>query len=283
MSFISPHRRYDHSVITQILNIYDRSSVEGSHTNEQKEYDQVIAKLFDEIYKPELSELSFDKDTISRICDNLGLFIRNIPDVIYTYRYRSQLPEAILQKGNWIIEGRGKGKYAFVKLSRDPYIQLPIDLEAVSIPDATPDMVLKHSGNDEQSMLARVRYNRIVDIFLGITTFHLQGHFRTFITEMGQVEVDDLYVGIDGDGREYVIPVGAKGRGRRERAGISHVADLIRFGKQNYPELELRPLILKGWDDGSIFILLFNTADNLEEIQVVSCKRYMLIPVGSPL
>lgn len=255
------------------------SRFEGGHTGNEREYDEIIVKLFNELYKPGLSRLEFNKDQLARICKDLGIIVKNIPDIIYTYRYRAELPRSITQKGNWAIIGKGKGKYTFVKLSRDLYVHIPTDLEIIPIPDATPGVVLKHVGVDEQSLLAKVRYNRLVDIFLGITAFHLQGHFRTFLEEIGQVEIDDLYVAVDKEGKEYVIPIGAKGPDPREKVGITHVADLINFGKQNFPELILRPVVIKEWQDGSIFMLLFNTPDNMEEIRTVSYKRYKPVPI----
>ena len=246
------------------------------------EYDRVIVKLFDDLYDPKTSYVEFTKDQITQVCLAQNINVRNVPDIIYTYRYRSSLPEAITGRGNWVIIGKGKGKYAFQKLSRSPYITFQADLETIPIPDATPGVVVKHAGTDEQSMLAKVRYNRLVDIFLSIVTFHLQGHFRTFIQEVGQLEIDDLYVGIDAEGREYTIPVGAKGADPREKVGITHVSDLIHFGKQNFPNLVLCPVTVKEWEDGSIFMVLFNTADDLEKIQIKSQKRYKLVQVKKP-
>ena len=49
----------------------------------------------------------------------------------------------------------------FVKMSRAPYFDLPVDMDRPPIPDATPQIVLEYQSNDEQAMLARVRYNRL--------------------------------------------------------------------------------------------------------------------------
>ena len=65
--------------------------------------------------------------------------------------------------------------------------------------------------SDEQALLARVRYNRLVDIFLGIACYSLQNHLRTTASNMGQVETDELYVGVDRRGSHYVVPIQAKG------------------------------------------------------------------------
>ena len=64
---------------------------------------------------------------------------------------------------------------------------------------------------DEQALLAKVRYNRLLDIFLGVATYSLQNHLRTTVAGLGQVEIDEIYVAIDKRGRQYVLPVQAKG------------------------------------------------------------------------
>lgn len=71
-------------------------------------------------------------------------------------------------------------------------------------------MVAKYAFSDEQAVLARVRYNRLIDVFLGIACYSLQNHLRTSVRGMGQVETDELYVGVDKRGVQYVIPVQAK-------------------------------------------------------------------------
>lgn len=48
--------------------------------------------------------------------------------------------------------------------------------------------------SDEQALLARVRYNRLLDIFLGLATYSLQNHLRTSVTDIGQIEVDEICV-----------------------------------------------------------------------------------------
>ncbi len=162
---------------------------------ETREYDQIIVELFRRLYKQGEPKLSFAKKDVERVVADLGLEIRNIPDIAYTYRTgRSPLPAEILKYGHWAIDGAGKGKYIFVKLNRSPYFDLPTDIEKVAIPDATPQVVLKYQSNDEQAMLARIRYNRLVDTFVGLTAYQLQGHFRTTVQNLGQVEIDDLYL-----------------------------------------------------------------------------------------
>ena len=81
----------------------------------------------------------------------------------------------------------------------------------MKIPDNTPEIIAAHALSDEQALLARLRYNRLIDIFLGITTYSLQNHLRTTVRDIGQIEIDEVYVGVDRRGCQYVIPVQAKG------------------------------------------------------------------------
>ncbi len=111
-------------------------------------------------------------------------------------------------------------------------------LATIKIPDATPSIVKKYSASDEQALLTIVRYNRLIDIFLGITCYSLQSHLRTTITGIGQIETDEIYVGVDKKGRQFIIPVQAKGGS--DKLGITQIEQDVELCKQKYPELICR-------------------------------------------
>jgi len=67
----------------------------------------------------------------------------------------------------------------------------------VKIRDATPAIIQAHALGNEQALLAKVRYNRLVDIFLGTTASSLQNHLRPTVKGIWQIEIDELYVGLD--------------------------------------------------------------------------------------
>jgi hypothetical protein len=116
---------------------------------------------------------------------------------------------------------------------------------------------------------------RLVDIFLGITCYHLQGHVRAYVTDSGQVEIDDLYLGVDTEGNRYVIPVEAKTAG--EPLGVVQVVSLNSFAQENFPDLILRSIAIKSWTDDSIFFVRFNDSLDCDEIEVIEYRRYRLI------
>ena len=79
----------------------------------EKDYDRIITNLFSTKFKEGSSEIDFTKDELVAVARKLKITLRNPPDVVYTYRSRSNLPQAILDKGNWVIKPKGKGRFSF--------------------------------------------------------------------------------------------------------------------------------------------------------------------------
>jgi len=246
-----------------------------------KVYDQVIVWVFEHVWatSERTNVVLFTKSDIEQAIKVLGLEIatKNVPDIVYTYRSgRSALPEAILKHGHWAIEGRGKGKYAFRRLERSPYFDIPTDIAITPVLDSTPQIVLKYQSSDEQAILARIRYNRLVDLFTSLTTYHLQGHFRTTVSETGQVEVDDLYIGLDVDASAYVLPLEAKIDSDRDKLGVIQVTQMVKFARQQFPDVPVRPIGVKLLADGSFLFLEFTAETDPNKIATKRYKRYQL-------
>ena len=194
---------------------------------ELNRYQKLIQKVFFDHYAVGATEFEFVRQELENGAAALGFArVRNVGDVPYSFRYRNKLPESILATQpdgrEWIILGAGKGRYRF-KLFRKANILPREELVVTDIPDATPELIRFHAMGDEQALLAIVRYNRLIDTFLGLTTYSLQNHLRTTVQGVGQIEIDELYVGLDRDGCHHVIPVQAKvGEGPdRRRTGHS--------------------------------------------------------------
>lgn len=60
-------------------------------------------------------------------------------------------------------------------------------------------------------MLAKIRYNRLIDTFTGVTRYSLQSHLRTTLPDGSQIKTDEVYVGVDKKGVHHVFPVQARG------------------------------------------------------------------------
>ncbi len=79
-------------------------------------------------------------------------------------------------------------------------------LFVTKVHDATPEIVRRFALGDEQATLARVRYNRLVDMFCKCVAYSLQNQ-QPDIKGIGQIEIDELYVGSNRQGEHFIIPV----------------------------------------------------------------------------
>lgn len=238
-------------------------------------YGRVLTRVFEQHWNAKLTEVPFSKDDVLDAAQALDLRIKNAADILYTFRSRQELPEAITKRGNWIIASRGSGLYAFVKIDGHSQVIIPKTLKAFPIPYAVPDIVAMHLPRDEQGLLTVARYNRILDVFTGLACFHLQSHVRTQIKGHGQVEIDELYVGVDKDGRGYVLPVEGKEEG--ESLGIDKAVSLSLFARAKYPSLICRPIAIIRESENQLACVEFEPADVIEKVSVLDMRRYLLV------
>ncbi|MDQ6700934.1 MAG: endonuclease, partial [Acidobacteriota bacterium] len=152
------------------------------------------------------------------------------------------------------------------------------DLIVTKIPDATPQIIIAVEAlTDEQALLARVRYNRLIDIFLGITAYSVQNHLRTTVKGMGQIEIDEIYVGVNKNGQQFVLPVQAKS-GKDKLAVIQTSQDLA-YCAEKFPGLTPRAISAQFMRQG--VIALFELTLENDEVKVVEERHYCLVPSKS--
>jgi len=246
--------------------------------DELSQYDEVILAVFNQHYHAGAIRLVFQKDELAEICRQRSITVRNIPDIIYSYRSRRSLPTEILQRGHWAIESAGRSAYAFRLLSQPPHFAIAIDeYEPIDIYNALPEVVEGLLRNDEQSLLTRILYNRLVDIFTGLTCFHIQNHYRSFVNEVGEVELDALYVGVDKDGQLFIIPLEAKSAGHGELLGRIQVAQMAGLARQDFAEMKRRLLAVKQLPDGTIAFVEFSDKLEPDDFKVISVSRFRLV------
>jgi hypothetical protein len=238
-------------------------------------YDQVIAHVFRRRWTEGATEVFFSKDDLIDAAHELKLRIKNVADILYTFRSRRGLPAGIAALGQWVISSHGSGRYAFTALSGQTLVEVPISLKCYPIPYAVPEIVAANLAEDEQGLLTIVRYNRILDVFTGLACFHLQSHVRTQVKGHGQVEIDDLYVGIDKDGRGFVLPVEAKDAG--ESLGVDKAVALTLFAQAKYPELICRPIAIIREGPEQFACVEFEPATSLAKVAVLEMRRYRLV------
>jgi hypothetical protein len=244
-------------------------------------YQALISRIFHDHFKQGSTEFEFERSELNSNAKKLKIKLPdNLGDVIYSFRYRAALPQDIVstaERGKeWIIEPAGRSRYRF-KLARINRIVPNPELLAIKIPDATPEIIAANALNDEQALLAKVRYNRLIDIFLGITTYSLQSHLRTTVENMGQIEIDEVYVGVNRNGQQFVVPVQAKS-GHDKLATIQTLQDIACCG-QKFPSLTCRPVSAQFMADD--VIALFELASKGDAVKITEERHYQLVPADS--
>jgi len=241
-------------------------------------YLAIIEEIFRNHYHEGATEAPFDREEIAKVAQKLRIELpKNLGDLIYTFRYRVALPKSISSKApagtNWIIRPAGRSQYAFVATALTAILPNSAMTET-KIPDATPGLSGMYAQSDEQALLARLRYNRLVDIFTGITCYSLQNHLRTSVLNMGQVETDEIYVGVDRRGAHYVIPVQAKGG--RDQLNIVQIEQDLAMCREKFAELICRPVAAQFMD--SDLIALFAFEEGSRGVGISMEKHYRLAP-----
>jgi hypothetical protein len=245
---------------------------------QENRYKALIEKIFFDHYKSGATEFEFDRTELITNATALNIELpKNLGDAIYYFRYRMELPEKILKTQTagrqWIIEGIGKSRYRF-RLAKENRIVPSASRVTIKIPDATPELIASYAQNDEQALLAKVRYNRLVDIFLGVTTYSLQNHLRATVKSGAQIEIDELYVGIDKEGCHYVIPVQAKGG--KDQVAVVQTQQDITWCAEKFPGIRCRAISAMFMSDDRI--AMFELTLKKDDILVVDERHYQLVP-----
>jgi hypothetical protein len=222
--------------------------------------------------------VDFAREEFESVAQRLRIKLpKNLGDLVYSFRYRADLPEkiqAMAAAGEmWIIRPIGKARYRLALVSDCP-ISPNTNLVTTKVPDATPGIVTKYAFGDEQALLARLRYNRLVDIFTGVTCYSLQNHLRTTVPAMGQVETDELYVGLDKKGAHYIFPVQAKGG--TDKLNVVQIEQDFAVCAHKFPGLLCRPIGAQFIEGGIIALFEFEQADG--NVRISSEKHYKLVP-----
>lgn len=248
---------------------------------QKNRYDAIIEQIFARHYSARKPSFDFTREEFEETATKLDVKLpKNIGDVLYSFRYRKDLPESICKTASegleWIIEGAGRAKYRF-RMAKANRIIPSENLVTIKVPDATPEIISAYAQTDEQALLAKVRYNRLIDIFLGIATYSLQNHLRTTVKEVGQIEIDEIYVGVDKYGRQFVIPVQAKGGS--DKHGVVQTQQDIACCAEKFPTLICRAISAQFMSDNKIALFELTVEDG--DIRVVEERHYQLVAAAN--
>ena len=246
-------------------------------------YGDILLRIFRANYVPGATRFEFVRTDLEAAARELGVVLpKNLGDLIYSFRFRAALPDDIVrtapQGHEWVIELAGIAKYRMV-VRRQSRIVPNLNLMEIKIPDATPEIVAANALTDEQALLAKVRYNRLIDLFLRVTAYSLQNHLRTTVPDMGQIETDEVYVAVRNTGQQFVVPVQAKGG--TDQIGAVQVFQDLALCRKRFPDLTPRPVAVQfiSSEAGEV-IAMFQLAEIDGEIRQVDEKHYRLVPAN---
>lgn len=242
-------------------------------------YDKVIQKVFFDNYEEGSEEVKFSRSELERAPDLLGIKDhKNLGDIPYSYRYRKQLPKSIRDTApegrDWVVLPDGDAKYAF-KLWALTTITSTTNHLQIKIPDSTPGLIDRYAMSDEQALLAILRYNRLIDIFLNMTCYHLQSHLRTKVRNVGQIEIDDLYIGVKSNGVHYLVTVQAKGK--NDKLSTVQFWQDAQFAKERRPEL-VSMHVGAAFLANKAGVVLYSIVESEDEMMVADEQHFRLVP-----
>lgn len=243
-------------------------------------YAVLLEHIFTSRFRPGATRVVFERTDIETAAAILDIALpKNLGDAVYSFRYRNDLPEAInataVAGTVWIIRPGGRSRYVFDMVDEAlANIRPNRALGAVKIPDATPGVIACYAKGDEQALLARLRYNRLIDIFTGVTCYSLQSHLRTTVQNLGQVETDEVYVGIDRQGAHYVLPVQAKGG--KDRLSIVQIEQDVAMCAEKFECAICRPIAAQFMEGNVIAMFAFQETEN--GVRLHKERHYQLVP-----
>jgi len=241
-------------------------------------YGDIIAAIFEHHYQGGGDTFEFERNEMEAVASTLGVELpKNLGDLIYSFRFRQPLPASITDTAppglQWIIEGAGRAIYRF-RLASSARIEPSPSLLTIKIPDATPEIIYRYAQTDEQALLAKVRYNRLIDIFLSVTAYSLQNHLRTQVAGVGQVEIDELYVALNEKGAHFVVPVQAKGG--TDQIGVVQTSQDLAYCEERFPALLPRAIAAQFMTDD--VIAMFELVVEAGDVKVRQERHYRLVP-----
>jgi hypothetical protein len=243
-------------------------------------YSRIVTRIFEERFKPGSTEVPFSREDIVTTARALNVKLpKNLGDVVYSFRFRTELPQSLVTKAPtgkvWIIRPAGRGQYRFFATKISAFGPRP-GASVTKVPDSTPGLIEEYSQGDEQALLAKIRYNRLVDVFTGITCYSLQSHLRTYVEDLGQVETDEVYVGIDRTGVHYVLPMQAKGG--HDRHNVVQIESDFAMCAGKFPGLVAKPVGAQFMEGG--VIAMFEFENGPDGIAITSERHYRLVGPG---
>ena len=225
--------------------------------------------------------LAFTTADILEVQNELGLS-GNPYDLKYNQKGRGELPVEIRSTApagmEWRVIATKKGEYAFtLRPEGQDRIDIDVSLPAIPVLDAIPSIVELYARKDEQALLARIRYNNLVGVFLEISAHSLQSHWKTAAAVTGiPTEIDEVYVGFDRDGRHFIVCLEAKSKGSREALSAEQVLSAHMAARRAFPKSLIVSVGAKAIDDHTLVLIRFEVDEETGDVRKDLERRYRL-------
>lgn len=142
------------------------------------------------------------------------------------------------------------------------------------IPDEAPRFLSAFPFSEKAALLAKIRHNRLVGDFLGFAAHSLETNVRSCGERSGQVLTDEIYFGVDRSGRQFVVPVQAKG-GNDKLSAVQARQDIV-CCTEKFPGLICRAISAQFMEGDLIALFELTLEDGA--VKVVDETHYRLVP-----
>jgi hypothetical protein len=251
-----------------------------THGNNSRVYVPILVDIFQRKYQDGDEIVEFTLDEVRETAERLDIKIRNPSDLIYRMKSRTKLPSEILDKGFKIIKIVKKGVYQF-QLGESTIVDLTRE-NVFQIQDTTPVAVRrfleeKLSEIDEQGLLTIIHYCDLLSHFTGLKIYRLKSHVRKSIVNIGQVEVDEVDIGIGLDSLETPIIFPIEAKSASDPLNWTQIANQVNFSKQLFLNYVIRPIGIKVDYDSLLHIIEFTPEMEANKIKIKNSATYNLI------
>ena len=86
-------------------------------------------------------------------------------------------------------------------------------------------------------------------------------------------------MGVDKEGKEYIIPLETKSGEERDKLGWVQITNLVKFAHQYFPKLKCLPVAIKPGGKNIIYLLEFDDSTDFNRISIKNIKLYQLIRI----
>ena len=250
-----------------------------SHGKSSKVYVPILKLIFSQKYVPGELFVDFTLDDIRDASKELNLNLRNPPDLIYRMRSRTELPKEIQDEGFRVLRQMGRGMYrlekaesTIIEIPNNP-IQHALDITPLPVRRLLPANLAEI---DEQGLLSVVNYCKLLDHFSGLQVYRLRSHVRKSVKALGQAELDEIDVGVAlrDDEIPVIFPIEAKAAD--EPINRVQISSMVLFSNQYFPNMLVRPLVIKLDYNSLIHILEFNMSSEPSAVTILRSATYKL-------